>query len=88
MRSAYCHKPLAHECPNAISRCIAAFAGDPPGTAYLPSQASDIFRARTLAPANRTGGQTIARILVEHCGWVRQGRVVYKPAAQDTQDAI
>jgi len=69
----------AHEDVVTIRQCVEFFGAMAPGAAFIPSAASSEYRRRYMAPPDRAGGQTIARILVAHCGWIRQGRVIYKP---------
>lgn len=69
----------AHEDKVTIRQCVEFFGAMAPGTAFTPSSAASEYQRRYMAHPNRAGGQTIAKILVANCGWVRQGRVIYKP---------
>ena len=62
----------------AIVRAWAA--GLPVGTEYGITDAGDRFRATLPAYRSPSGyrGQTIARILCEQCGWMRNTRTIMK----------
>ena len=77
--------------PRVIANCKTLSAETAPGTCWFPMEASKIYIGRFLCGArlirDRVGGQTIAAILVEHCGWERNGSYVLKPGKyQPTMD--
>ena len=72
--------------PRVVANCRILAQECKPGTCWYPMEASKNYRNRflrgELVIRDRVGGQTIAAILVKHCGWERVEGYVLKPGLE------
>lgn len=74
---------FAYEKPTVIRWVKEWDSLQPVGITVMPSEAADgvrALRSRSYDSPAGYGAQTVRRVLIEHCGWIWEGRQITKLA--------